>query len=45
MAALDAPAGPLTAAALELLDGVGDRLAESTAALVDHLPGAHRAVH
>jgi hypothetical protein len=42
LAALDAPAGPLTVAALELLDGVGDRLRESTAALVDRLPAAHR---
>jgi hypothetical protein len=42
LAALDAPAGPLTVAALELLDGVGDRLRESTGALVDHLPAMHR---
>jgi hypothetical protein len=42
LAALDAPAGPLTVAALELLDGVGDRFRESTGALVDQLPGAHR---
>ena len=42
LAALDGPAGPLTAAALELLDGVGDRLHESTAALVGHLPAVHR---
>ena len=42
LAALDAPAGPLTVAALELLDGVGDRLDESVGALVDHLPAVHR---
>ena len=42
LAALDAPAGPLTLAALELLDGVGDRLGESTGALADRVPVAHR---
>jgi hypothetical protein len=42
LAALDRPAGPLTAAALELLDGVGDKMHESTAALVGHLPTACR---
>ena len=40
--ALDRPAGPLTAAALEQLDGVGDRLAESVTALADELPEPHR---
>jgi hypothetical protein len=42
LASLDEPAGPLTVAAVELLDGIGDRLRQSTAALVDHLPTAHR---
>jgi hypothetical protein len=42
LAALDAPAGPLTAAAIELLEGVGERLEESTAALAGHLPAAYR---
>ena len=40
--ALDRPAGPLTAAALEQLDGVGDRLAESVTALAGELPEPHR---
>jgi uncharacterized protein (DUF885 family) len=42
LAVLDAPAGPLTAAAVELLDGSGERLNESVAALAGHLPPAHR---
>ncbi len=40
-ASLDRPAAPLTAAALEQLDGLGDRLAESVMALTDELSGAH----
>jgi hypothetical protein len=40
--ALDRPAGPLTAAALEQLDGVGDRLAESVTALAAELSEPHR---
>ncbi len=42
IASLDRPAAPLTAAALEQLDGLGDRLGESVMALNDELPGAHR---
>ena len=42
IAVLDQPAGPLTTAALELLDGVGGRLEESAGALAEHLPSAHR---
>ena len=42
IAVLDQPAGPLTVAALELLDGVGGRLQESAAALAEHLPSPHR---
>ena len=41
-AALDRPAGPLTAAARELLDGIGEQLAESVTALAGELPEAHR---
>jgi uncharacterized protein (DUF885 family) len=43
IAALDRPAGPLAAAALELLDGIGTRVRESAAALADELPPARRA--
>ena len=39
---LDQPAGPLTTAALELLDGVEGRLRESVDALCGHLPPTHR---
>jgi Bacterial protein of unknown function (DUF885) len=42
IAVLDRPTGPLTAAALELLDGAGARLRESADALVGHLPEDHR---
>lgn len=42
LAALDQPAGPLTAAARELLGGAGARLEASAASLVEHLPDAHR---
>jgi uncharacterized protein (DUF885 family) len=42
LAVIDRPAGPLTAAALELLDGIGDRLQDSAAALAEHLPTGHR---
>jgi Bacterial protein of unknown function (DUF885) len=42
IAVLDQPAGPLTTAAVELLDGVGGRLQESAAALAEHLPSTHR---
>ena len=42
IAVLDRSAGPLTTAAVELLDGVGPRLQESAAALAEHLPPAHR---
>lgn len=41
-ASLDEPTGPLTAAALALLDGVGERLEQSVHALVEHLPGGGR---
>lgn len=39
---LDEPTGPLTTAAMALLDGVGDRLAQSVNALVEHLPAGRR---
>ena len=39
---LDRPARPLTAAALEQLDGIGDRLDESVTLLVPELPEPHR---
>ncbi len=42
IAVLEQPAGPLTAGAIELLDGVGDRVRDSVEALVEHLPPAHR---
>ncbi len=42
LAVLDQPAGPLTAAAIELLDGSGDRVRESVAALTDQVPSAYR---
>jgi len=41
-ASLDRPTGALTAAAIELLDGVGDRLETSVAALVEHLGEPYR---
>jgi uncharacterized protein (DUF885 family) len=37
VAVLDQPAGPLTAAAIELLDGVGDRIQQSVEALIEHV--------
>jgi uncharacterized protein (DUF885 family) len=40
IAVLDQPAGPLTVAAVELLDGVGDRVRDSVGALHEHLPAA-----
>lgn len=42
VASLDEPSGPLTAAALELLEGTGARLEASVASLADHLPDHHR---
>ena len=42
IASLDRPANALRRAALELLDGIGDRVEESVGALTDHLPSASR---
>jgi len=42
LATLDRPTGPLTTAAVELLDGAGVRLEASAEALAPHLPTAHR---
>ncbi len=42
IAALDQPSGPLTTAALELLDGIDGRVEASSGALVEQLPEKHR---
>ena len=42
IAVLDRPAGPLTTAAIELLDGVGDRVQQSVEALTDLVAAPYR---
>jgi hypothetical protein len=42
IASLDQPAGALTAASLQLLDGIAAKLEVSVTALVEHVPPPHR---